>query len=293
VKSKPTLQEIRDFWERNPLFVGESRAPLGSATFFDEHRRVYVEDCFAGMLDPRLFPNDRDIKVFDAGCGVGMWSAEFARRGYRSVKACDLTMSAAITTRIRVASVKSTGEFDVFQGNIEELPLGNEIFDYINCQGVLHHTPDPERAIREFNRILRPGGTMLVSVYFRGIPLRLWSRCGSLMSRLSVVSRIGLAGRGRAALLTEVNTEELVRKYDGEDNPLGIAYDRNTFCQLLAPFEIEEIFLHSFPARAMPIRIPHVVHRFLDRYFGLLIFAQVRKRVANDSVLDQESEYLH
>lgn len=293
MKPKPTLREVRDFWERNPLFVGESQSPLGSAKFFDEHRKVYVEDCFAGTLDPRLFPNDRNVEIFDAGCGVGMWSAEFARQGYRSIKACDLTMSAAVITQMRVASAKSTGDFDVFQANIEELPLGNECFDHINCQGVLHHTPYPERAIREFNRVLRPGGTMLVSVYFRGFPLRLWSRFGFLMSKLSVVGRIGLPGRGREALLAESNTEELVRKYDGEDNPLGIAYSRKTFCRLLAPFEIEEIFLHSFPARALPIRVPHFAHRLLDRYFGLLIFAQVRKRIAKDFIADQQSGHPH
>jgi SAM-dependent methyltransferase len=45
--------------------------------------------------------------------------------------------------------------------------LDNNEVDFINCQGVLHHTSHPERILSEFKRILRPEGHECVMVYNR------------------------------------------------------------------------------------------------------------------------------
>jgi hypothetical protein len=42
-------------------------------------------------------------------------------------------------------------------------------------------------------------------------------------------------------------------------------------------FEVEETFLHFFPARSLPFRLPRFLHRWLDRHTGFLIFARLRK----------------
>ena len=50
-------------------------------------------------------------------------------------------------------------------GSILELPrLENSFDDSIFCSQVLEHVPDPERAVREFFRVLKPGGFALISV---------------------------------------------------------------------------------------------------------------------------------
>ena len=50
------LSQVQDFWEQNPLWTGESRFKPGSPEFFEEHRNVYLNDCFAGQFDLRFFP---------------------------------------------------------------------------------------------------------------------------------------------------------------------------------------------------------------------------------------------
>lgn len=49
-------------------------------------------------------------------------------------------------------------------GSVLELPWRDEMYDSVFCSQVLEHVPDPERAIREFFRVLKPGGTVLISV---------------------------------------------------------------------------------------------------------------------------------
>ena len=55
----------------------------------------------------------------------------------------------------------------LFQGDIYDLPLKEESFDFLVCYGVLQHTPDPEKAFRTLLRYLKPGGKFSVDVYVK------------------------------------------------------------------------------------------------------------------------------
>lgn len=50
-------------------------------------------------------------------------------------------------------------------GDAEELPYQDDTFDFVYTFGVIHHTPDMEKCIREIHRILKPGGKCWVGVY--------------------------------------------------------------------------------------------------------------------------------
>ena len=49
------IQNVKNFWETNPLFVGESNAKEGSKEFFQEHSLTYLNDCFSGEFDEKCF----------------------------------------------------------------------------------------------------------------------------------------------------------------------------------------------------------------------------------------------
>jgi SAM-dependent methyltransferase len=60
----------------------------------------------------------------------------------------------------------------------ESLPFAQGSFDLVYSWGVLHHTPDTQRAIDEVHRVLRPGGRAKVMIYHRAsvTGAMLWAR---------------------------------------------------------------------------------------------------------------------
>lgn len=139
---------------------------------------------------------------------------------------------------------------------------------------------DTEAAVAEIARVLKPGGTASVSVYYRNPILRLWPYLRWIGWPLAEFGA-GLKGRGREGIFLEGNVDEIVRLYDGADNPIGKSYTRDQFVAMLGRhFEVRETYLHFFPARALPFRIPAKLHRWLDRHLGFMIYATVRKPCA-------------
>ena len=64
----------------------------------------------------------------------------------------------------------------------ERLPFDDNSFDLVLGHAVLHHLPDLDRAFSEFNRVLRPGGTL----FFAGEPSRVGDRIASYPKRAAV-----------------------------------------------------------------------------------------------------------
>jgi SAM-dependent methyltransferase len=282
--SEESIHRVKNFWESNPLWVGESSFASGSREFFQEHSRVVIEDCFAGKMDDRIFPSveaSKKMKVLDAGCGIGFWLEQFGQRGFEDCIGIDISNSALHLAKRRMSLLGLP--INCIEGNIESLPFENETFDHVNCQGVVHHTPQPERALDEIWRVLKPNGTANISVYFENFLLR---HFGTLQPLLRGLGRIGfgLRGRGRESLLFSSSKEDLVRQFDGNENPVGVCYSRHAFELLIGHgFHIREVYLHFFPRRAT-FCTPNFVHRFLDKKMGFMIFASIEKKSARDCV---------
>ena len=61
-----TIKDVKEFWERNPLFTGESKFEAGSKEFFEHHKKVYYDDVFAGKFkDEKFIPNKIENKYGD------------------------------------------------------------------------------------------------------------------------------------------------------------------------------------------------------------------------------------
>lgn len=273
------IEKVRFFWEENPLWTGESKFETGSIDFFEEHRSVYIDDCFAGQFDLRFLPpprkNGQNLSILDLGCGAGFWTVEFAMRGLQNIVAADLTTRALEITKRRCKIYGVTAK--VQQENAEQLSFADKTFDHVNCQGVVHHTPNPDKAVSEIARVLKTEGTASISVYYRNTILRLWPWLRWVGYPLSLLGG-GLKGRGREGIFKVSDVDEIVRLYDGSDNPIGTSYTRETFMELLEPyFKIKGIYFHFFPARAMPFPIQSRLHRWLDTHLPFMIYASLEK----------------
>lgn len=107
-------------------------------------------------------PDDlRGKLVLDVGCGMGRF-AEVASRWGAQVVGVDLSLAAEIAAR-NLAGRSVT----FFQADVFSLPFAPESFDYIYSIGVLHHTPDCERAFKVLPPLLKPGGRIAIWLYSR------------------------------------------------------------------------------------------------------------------------------
>jgi SAM-dependent methyltransferase len=267
VAATPGIDAVRTFWNKNPLFAGELSQCPGEKAFFEEHRRITLHD-HGGFLDPIFVgPIRPTSRILDVGCGIGFWVHEFCLRTAH-VSACDLSDTAVSLTQERLKVFDLIA--DVRQGNAEQLPYEPESFDHINCQGVIHHTPNTAACISEFHRMLRPGGTVSFSVYYKVLPLR-WRWLYRLMSACTK-GWLRMRGRGREQMMSASTPEDLVRYYDGAENPIGKAYTRAEVESMLTGlFAIKSQRRLGFPRRVLPFEMPDWLYRFISKRFGLII----------------------
>jgi SAM-dependent methyltransferase len=94
--------------------------------------------------------------ALDAGCGTGRYAAYLATRGH-SVIGVDSSPDMLDRARVRVPE----GEF--LLGDLHELPVPDDAADVIVSGLALAHVPDLKPVMREFARVLRPGGHLVIS----------------------------------------------------------------------------------------------------------------------------------
>jgi SAM-dependent methyltransferase len=109
----------------------------------------------------RLLPVDAR-RVLDAGCAFGFLTRRLARR-HAEVSGIDL--DAGYVGRAR----RAVPAADIRIGPMSRLPWPDGHFDAAVCLDVLEHCPDPEAAVAELARVLRPGGTLVASVPHAGL----------------------------------------------------------------------------------------------------------------------------
>jgi SAM-dependent methyltransferase len=97
--------------------------------------------------------------VLDVGCGMGRF-ADVATRWGAHVVGIDLSLAADVAAR-NLAGREAT----IFQADVFHLPFASESFDFIYSIGVLHHTPDCERAFKMLPGLLKPGGRIAIWLY--------------------------------------------------------------------------------------------------------------------------------
>jgi len=96
--------------------------------------------------------------ALDVGTGAGHTALAMAPHVARVI-ATDLTPEMLAETA-RLARERGLRNVETRPGDAEALPFGDGAFDLVTCRLAFHHFPHPERAVREFARVLTPGGTL-------------------------------------------------------------------------------------------------------------------------------------
>jgi SAM-dependent methyltransferase len=111
----------------------------------------------------------RGERLLDLGCGGGRHAFHAARLGARVI-AIDEQAAEVGQVRATIGAMVDAGELarpedaGAVQGNALRLPFPDASFDRVIAAEVLEHIPDDTAAMAELSRVLRPGGTMAVTV---------------------------------------------------------------------------------------------------------------------------------
>jgi demethylmenaquinone methyltransferase / 2-methoxy-6-polyprenyl-1,4-benzoquinol methylase len=102
--------------------------------------------------------------VLDIAGGTGDLAAQFSRRVGRDglVVLADINASMLFTGRDKLLDLGLIENIDYSQANAEALPFADDSFDVITIAFGLRNVTDKEKALRSMNRVLKPGGRLLV-----------------------------------------------------------------------------------------------------------------------------------
>jgi ubiquinone/menaquinone biosynthesis C-methylase UbiE len=139
----------------------------------DENRAIYEARAAQQYADARPLPDPRIDRKFgrilelvraqlpceaflDAGCGDGRYLEALAAELPPRRAGVDISERILETARARV-------DADLRQASLEALPFADGEFDLVLSTQVIEHVPHADAAIRELARVLRPGGTLVIS----------------------------------------------------------------------------------------------------------------------------------
>jgi 2-polyprenyl-3-methyl-5-hydroxy-6-metoxy-1,4-benzoquinol methylase len=161
------IERVQEYWDRRPCNIKHSTQPVGTKKYFDEveARKYLVEPHIPGFAQ---FGRWQGKKVLEIGCGIGTDTINFARHGAQ-VTAVDVSEKSLEIARGRSAIYGVQDKVKFFRGNAEELSrfVPVDAYDLIYSFGVIHHTPHPERILKQLRQYSRPGTTVKIMLYHR------------------------------------------------------------------------------------------------------------------------------
>jgi SAM-dependent methyltransferase len=171
---------VQSFWDE--ASCGEALyLPGDSREHYEAQSRIRYE------LEPYIlefadFRQWRGKRVLEIGVGLGADHQMFAQAG-AILYGMDLAPRAVQHTRRRLQVMHLDSSVEI--ADAEALPFADDTFDLVYSWGVLHHSPDTQRAIHEVFRILKPGGEARIMIYhkYSFVGFMLWMRYALLRVR--------------------------------------------------------------------------------------------------------------
>lgn len=170
-------EEVRDFWNADPC----GSRYLGDRADFEAHARARYR------LEPYIhefaaFAQSAGQRVLEVGVGMGADYLEWLKAG---AQATGVDLSSASLEQAKRRCEIAGYEPNLRLSDAEHLPFPENTFDVVYSYGVMHHSPDTARCIREAWRVLKPGGALRIMIYHHPsiTGFMLWLRYGFLRGK--------------------------------------------------------------------------------------------------------------
>jgi len=269
-----SIEKIKGFWDRRPCNIRHSEAKVGTKKYFDqvEERKYFVEP---HIPDFARFSKWKGKKVLEIGCGIGTDTINFARAGAK-VTAIEISQKSLDLAKKRAKIFGLQNKIKFYLANAEELSkiVPIEPYEFIYSFGVIHHTPHPEKVIKEVKKYCNQNTTVKIMIYYRYAWKVLWI----------------LLKFGESAFW---NLDRLIAKHSeaATGSPVTYVYSKDQARKLLKGFKIldmriDHIFPYSIPEykryqykKVWYFRyLPKEFFRRLETHFGwhLLITAEYK-----------------
>ncbi|WP_207389288.1 class I SAM-dependent methyltransferase [Marinobacter halodurans] len=124
---------------------------------YDRRWPFYIETTSNATLARLSLPPEG--RVLDVGCGTGILLQKLARQYPRA----QLAGVDPVPAMLSVARERVTASTELHTGWAEALPFEDQSFDAVVSCNMFHYVRDPQRALREMGRVLRPGGRLLIT----------------------------------------------------------------------------------------------------------------------------------
>ena len=283
IQSNEVKVQVREWWNARPCGSRVSDKEIGSKPFFDEiEQHRYTQEYHIPKI--ANFENWKGREVLEIGCGLGTDLLQFARAGAQ-VTGIDLTPRSVELTSRRFELYGVKGHFEV--GDAENLNFANEIFDLVYSHGVLHHSPNTQKAIDEIYRVLKPGGKTIVMLYhknsynywvniriLRGIafalirhefPIELLSKFTGINVDLLCEYEKVIKGKSQWTVQDLLNNNT-----DGPGNPLSKVFTRPEAKRMFSRFRSVGTKVHWLVKKNIPL-FGKYIPRPLDYALGRLV----------------------
>lgn len=142
------------------------------AAYYDEKASVGVSK-FSKMSYPFVLEEirkRRPKRLLDLGCGTGEM-LRLLRQEDQEVELAGIDLSCNMIARAREKNIPNAL---FLEGDAEHLPYPMAYFDMVSCVQSFHHYPNPEKALAEVRRVLRPGGIFVLCDMYVVNPLFRW-----------------------------------------------------------------------------------------------------------------------
>ena len=252
-----------------------------------DFRNFWWNDDFLLLMQRRL--NLIEVKTaLDVGCGVGHWTRRIYPFLARDAEITGIDIDERFLEEARVITDKTA--LDLKKGKIKfqkndayEIPFEDETFDLVTCQTLLMHLKDPERAIAEMLRVLKPGGRLLLAEPNNYANI---VRANTAQEELSIEERIDIV---RLYAMVEEGKKRLGMGNMGVCSYLSKML-KSLGCKGVEVFRNDKVFYLSIPyTREQEILATHFRELTKNDYF--YIFPPENARMFFEAVSTDESLY--